>query len=175
MDMTLYQKIAVATGEPIGEPGPLPAELVGLEQTNLDDLSWIDPALGYTGVGFLPVRDLDAERAAARAAVTARRKVVEAGGTVVNGVPVRTDEGSQSRISGAIAFLDRDPEATVVNWEAQPGLWVALDKAQLVQVGIAVGRHVQATFSRACALHAAINASDEPGSIDIETGWPSNS
>jgi hypothetical protein len=41
----------------IGDPGPLPEELVGLEDESLADLSWADPALGYRGVGFFPVAE----------------------------------------------------------------------------------------------------------------------
>lgn len=43
----------------IGEPSDLPPELNGLAQVSLDDLSWADPALGYSGQGFFPVEVAD--------------------------------------------------------------------------------------------------------------------
>ena len=48
-----YQRKDLATDTPIGPPGPLPAELVGLAAESLADLSWADPALGYEGQGFV--------------------------------------------------------------------------------------------------------------------------
>lgn len=51
----LYQRKDLASGSNVGEPGPLPPELVGLADHSLADLSWADPALGYSGAGFVPV------------------------------------------------------------------------------------------------------------------------
>lgn len=53
--MLLHQKIDLATSEPIGDPATLPAELQGLADVSLANLDWLDQALGYQGVGFLPV------------------------------------------------------------------------------------------------------------------------
>lgn len=54
----LYQRRRLATGEDLGAPAPLPAELVGLSETCLADLSASVPEyadqLGYSGLGFLP-------------------------------------------------------------------------------------------------------------------------
>lgn len=50
----IYQRVNAQTGAPIGAPGFLPPELVGLADESLADLSWSDPALGFAGVGFLP-------------------------------------------------------------------------------------------------------------------------
>lgn len=55
--MTKFQKITAATAAPIGAPGDLPPELVGLSDESLADLSWVDEALGYAGVGFIPVAE----------------------------------------------------------------------------------------------------------------------
>ncbi len=57
-----YQRILVADQSEIGEPGPLPPELVGLSDESLADLSAALNAdacdvLGFTGQGFLPVPD----------------------------------------------------------------------------------------------------------------------
>lgn len=68
-----YQRVNARTGAPIGKPQRLPEELAGLAQESLADLSWVDPALGFTGVGFVPARpplgeQAEAKRAQVRAA-----------------------------------------------------------------------------------------------------------
>lgn len=52
--MQLWQRKTLA-GDNVGEPGPLPDELVGLDLETLTDLSWVDPALNYADTGFVPV------------------------------------------------------------------------------------------------------------------------
>jgi hypothetical protein len=42
----------------VGEPGPLPEELIGLASDSLEDLSWTDEFLGYRGDGFFQVDDV---------------------------------------------------------------------------------------------------------------------
>ena len=56
--MILYQKTTLA-GVPVGVPGQLPAELLGLADADLADLDWVDPAQGYGGHGFVPVEVAD--------------------------------------------------------------------------------------------------------------------
>ncbi|ALL14251.1 hypothetical protein [Caulobacter henricii] len=53
--MPRYQKINLATNEPIGEPGPLPDALFGLADDTLADLSRdIDPVpVEWVGIGFI--------------------------------------------------------------------------------------------------------------------------
>lgn len=57
--MTLYQRKTLATDTLMGDPAPLPAELVGLSDACLADLSAAVPEaaeeLGYAGQGFFPV------------------------------------------------------------------------------------------------------------------------
>lgn len=106
-----------------------------------------------------------------------RRWQTETGGTVVNGVPIRTDVGSQGKIADAIALLERDTALGAVDFEAQPGVWVSLDLSALTAIGIAVGRHVQAAYTRSRALHEAIEAAETLealDAIDITAGWPPN-
>lgn len=55
--MTYYQRLHVSDQTPIGDPGPLPAELDGLAPESLVDLSWVDSALGYAGQGFVVAPD----------------------------------------------------------------------------------------------------------------------
>jgi hypothetical protein len=51
--MADYQRIVLQTGERLGDPGPLPHDLVGLADSDLADLGWTDPNLGYVGQGFV--------------------------------------------------------------------------------------------------------------------------
>ncbi len=57
MTITKYQRIQISNAAAIGGLGELPAELVGLADADLADLSWVDEALGYAGVGFIPVAE----------------------------------------------------------------------------------------------------------------------
>ncbi|PBC02676.1 DUF4376 domain-containing protein [Mesorhizobium sp. WSM3860] len=122
-----------------------------------------------------PTVTLEESRAAKLAALAEKRWKVETGGTIVGGVPVRTDANSQAKITGAVLLFGNDPELTAIDWEAQPGVWVTVDAATMKSIGVAIGRHVQACFSRAKALSAEIVAAFDSAAldaVDIESGWP---
>ncbi|RWK26834.1 DUF4376 domain-containing protein [Mesorhizobium sp.] len=121
------------------------------------------------------VPTLEETRAAKLSALSDQRWKVEIGGILVNGAPVRTDANSQAKITGAVALFKNDPELQAIDWEAQPGIWVTLDAVTMTAIAVAVGRHVQACFSRARALSAEIGAASDFAAleaVDIETGWP---
>lgn len=116
-----------------------------------------------------------AAKADVAAAVRARRWQAEIGGASVGEVTFRTDETSQGKIAGAVALFDKDETLETIDFEAQPGIWVSLDQATMTAIGIALGRHIQACFSNARVLAAAIDAAETfaaLASIDIEEGWP---
>ena len=94
-------------------------------------------------------------RAERKAAASAARWQAETGGVTVAGAVIRTDEGSQAKVSGAVGLFAADPALSTIDWEAQPGLWVAVDRAAMLAIGLAVGRHVQACFRRRY-LYAAV-------------------
>lgn len=123
-----------------------------------------------------PPPTLEQRRDQRRDEVRARRWAVEMGGVeIAPGVIVRTDEGSQAKITGAVQLFAADPTLEAIDWEAQPGVWTTIDRETMTAIGIAVGRHVQAAFSRSRALHEAIAAAPDIETleaIDIETGWP---
>lgn len=52
--MRLWQRQTLA-GDNVGDPGPLPDDLVGLADESVADLSWVDAALGYADAKFVPV------------------------------------------------------------------------------------------------------------------------
>lgn len=60
--MARYQQIDVVSGEPIGVPGPLPADFLGVPDVYLANLDLTFgqesmEARGYSGKGFIPVAD----------------------------------------------------------------------------------------------------------------------
>ncbi|MBS7698612.1 DUF4376 domain-containing protein [Chelatococcus sp. YT9] len=121
----------------------------------------------------IPLAELKAEKLAALAQ---RRWEAETGGVTVEGAVIRTDATSQAKITGAVSLFQADQTLTSMDWEAQPGVYVEVDAADMTAIGIAVGRHVQACFSHARSFAEAINAAQDFAtldSIDIHSGWPS--
>lgn len=115
-------------------------------------------------------------KARKQAELRERRWMAEIGGTVIGGIPIRTDESSQNKIDGAISLFEKDPTLEVIDFEAQPGLWVELDRPAMTAIGVGVGRHIQACFSIQKPLSLAIEAAQsfaDLAAIDIEAGWPS--
>lgn len=133
-------------------------------------------------VAGLPVRvasdepiPLDAIKAAAQQAVRDRRWIAENAGVTVNGVPIRTDERTQAKVAGGLELFRQNGELVSLDWEAQPGVFVTLDEAALAAVGVAIGMHVQACFTRSKELCVAISGAANAAAvaeIDIDTGWP---
>jgi hypothetical protein len=147
----------------------------------------VDSALGVCG-GQLwdgeeasdpppPVLTLAQRKAALADLARRRRWEHEVGGVTVGGVPVRTDEKSQAKLSGAVALFGLDPGLTSIDWEAAPGVFATLDKATVEAIGVAVGHHVQACFARSKALNTAIVGAASHAALDaveatLDTGWP---
>ena len=122
---------------------------------------------------------LEGQKDRVQAAIRAKRKQVEEGGLVFNGVPIDTTGSSQYKVDGAIALFDKDPTLTTIDWEAAPTIWVELDKPTLEAIGIAVGRHVQACYSRSRVLSEAVTSAESAEQLaeveaDLNNGWPSN-
>jgi len=105
-------------------------------------------------------------REEALSALKARRDEAMCAGIEVNGVPVQTDDLSQQRLTAAALAAQLDPESTV-RWKTAGGAFVVLSAAQIVAIALAVRSHVQRCFDREAELKAAIEAAEEPGSVDI--------
>lgn len=108
-------------------------------------------------------------------AVRDRRWIAENAGVTVNGASIRTDERTQAKVSGALQLMALNPSIESLDWEAQPGVFVALDQAQLEAVGLAIGAHVQNCFSRSRELCEAVMAAANAAAlaaIDIDADWP---
>lgn len=116
------------------------------------------------------------EEAKARklAALAARRWQAEQSGTVAGGLPVATDDTSQTKVLGAVVAAQLDP-GYVVNWKTAAG-FVSLDATQVLAVAQAIRSHIQACFDHEASLTddiAAAADASELAAVDIEAGWPS--
>lgn len=106
-----------------------------------------------------------------------KRYRVETGGMLFGGMPVSTDRTSQNMIDGASKLFDEDPTISSVDWALSPDTFITLTKAQVKQLGVAVGRHVQACFGAQRQISALIDAGTITTQEEIETwaDWPANS
>lgn len=110
--------------------------------------------------------------------LAAKRYAVETAGILLGDAVIRTDEGSQSKINGAYALVQRLPE-TLVDWKGANG-WTQLNAAQMTAIATAAGQHVQACYTAERGHAEALEAfaSQDPPDIegliahDIEAGWP---
>lgn len=155
--------------QPVYDPEKQTCEVAPIDE-------WILTDTTATVVYVVTDMPLEVLRANKFAALADKRWTVETGGITIGGALVRTDANSQAKITGAVSLFQNDPDLTAIDWEAQPGVWVTFDAATMKAIGIAVGRHVQACFSRAKVLSTAIAAAQNAAdldAIDIETGWPS--
>lgn len=167
-----------------------PAELAAIGARPIVEADPIPPGQRVVGVDLvvqagepvevLTLQDIPTpELAAAKLqAIRDRRWQAETAGVVVGGQAIRTDEKTQGKVTGALKLLDLDPSRTSVDWEAVPGVFVTLDKATLEAIGLAIGGHIQACFTRSKVLTLAVLAARDNAdraallAIDIETGWP---
>ena len=108
---------------------------------------------------------LAARKAKMKAAITARRWEVETGGITVSGAAIATDAGTQAKLSGALQLVQADDQV-VIDWKGENG-WVQLNAAAVTAVAVAVGRHVQAAFTREKALHTAVDDAADGDDLDL--------
>ncbi|MDP3494623.1 MAG: DUF4376 domain-containing protein [Hyphomonadaceae bacterium] len=123
-------------------------------------------------VEAVPLADL---KAAKLEAIRARRRVAENAGVTVGGVRVRTDETTQAKITGALMLFQLNDKLVSLDWEATPSAFVTLDQPTLQAIGLAIGAHVQACFTRSRELSEAVTAARDLAAldaVDVSTGWP---
>lgn len=121
---------------------------------------------------------LDDACAAKLAVLAAKRWAVESGGIIIGGASVDTDAVSQAKITGAVSLFEKDGSLQSIDWKTQSGAWASISAAAMTAIGVEVGRHVQACFSREKALAALILAASDHAAldaVDIEAGWPAGS
>lgn len=86
-----------------------------------------------------------------------KRVSVEQGGAVLGNQVIRTDLTSQNRVGSLVTALNNDPEMLHIDFEAQPGVWVELDRDSGFLIGKVVARHVQSCFSWCKSIHEQID------------------
>lgn len=108
-------------------------------------------------------------------AAAAKRWRVETGGITLNGVQIRTDEISQTKILGARVAAKEDANYALT-WKASDGTFVPLTASQIIAIADAVRAHVQACFDAEAAVAAKINNNTYTtmAAIEAASEWPSN-
>ncbi|HEV2501593.1 MAG TPA: DUF4376 domain-containing protein [Mesorhizobium sp.] len=100
-----------------------------------------------------------------------KRWQIETGGITVGGARLDTSRESQSMITGAYAFSQANPAASI-SYKAASG-WVVMDAATLAAIATAVGTHVQACFATEAAVAAAIEAGTIKTKAQVDAAnWP---
>lgn len=117
-----------------------------------------DVAEGWTfdGSGFAEPVDPTPSAGTLKAYAAAKRWQVETGGISVGGASIQTDRASQAMITGAFAYAQANPSASIA-FKAGGG-FVMLAAADVEAIANAVGAHVQACFAAEAAIVAAIEA-----------------
>jgi hypothetical protein len=163
--------IAEGLGCPVGwtfaEPPVVPQGSVA---------QWAGLGWNIVSQGVVDAPKLAAKKRSLLAASRAQRYAVETAGFVVSGVKVNTDLISQNKLTGAVALFEKDPTLQSLDWEARPGEWVTVTGPELIAMGIAMGRHIQACYTRSREISDQIAAAPDLASldsIDINSGWPS--
>ena len=99
-----------------------------------------------------------------------KRKQVEQGGVEFGGGVIATTVADQNRIANLVTTLTLDPEMLSIDFEAQPGQWVVIERDNAFAMGKAVAQHVQSCFSWCKEVHAQIDAMDDfDKTLDVVT------
>ncbi|MCZ0963897.1 DUF4376 domain-containing protein [Paracoccus benzoatiresistens] len=110
----------------------------------------------------------EADRAAVREAIRLRRDRAIDAGTSFAGMPIGTDDKTQTRIMGAAVAAMLDP-AYSVDWKLATGAFVTLTGPQVIAAAQVIRAHVQACFDREAELLAEM-AAGRP--VAPNEGWP---
>lgn len=86
-----------------------------------------------------------------------KRKQVEQAGVEVNDQYVATTIEDQNRVANMVITLINDPEMEEIDFEYSPNNWITIPREFGLNVGKAVGRHVQACFSWCRNIHQQID------------------
>lgn len=147
----------------------------GAEWLDRGDVPQDVPARLATWDGAEIVADLGRARAEIKGRVKVLRDAAETGGCTVPGIGrFDSDPDSQRKISGAVVMAMLGGAAFTMEWRLANNSVEALDAAQMIAVGVAVGQHVAACQQRKNEIDAALNAAgtyETLMAIDIEGGW----
>lgn len=114
-----------------------------------------------------------ATKAELKAAAADKRYRVETAGITALGAPIKTDRESQAMISGARAWSQQSGQN--IKWKLASGGFTQVTPAQIEQIALAVGSHVQACFAAESNINSEIDLGNVTTAEQIESwqGWPS--
>lgn len=128
---------------------------------------WDGTALTFPAAPIPTIFDLNAY-------ASEKRYIVETGGIVLNGLPVRTDRGTQGMLSRVVQLLDRGTLTPPLNIKTPAGQ-LSLTAEQIGAIGDAVALHVQAAFDVEATVSSQIASGAITTFAEIDAAaWPSN-
>lgn len=125
-----------------------------------------------------PIGTLDQAKVLARQAVLAARDRAEFGGCETAFGRVDTKAESQRKAGGAVqmAMIAQAASAPfTIGWTMADNTTIALDADGMIDVGLAIGQHVNACHGHGLGLKDLIDAAEtveDIAAINIKTGWP---
>ena len=117
-----------------------------------------------------PAADLTAPRAARWESIkTERDRRTQTGGYKVGTKWFHSDTFSRTQQLGLVMMGANVP---AVQWKTMDGSFVTMTQTLAAQIFAAAAAQDTAMFARAEVIKAQVDASQDPGSIDILSGWP---
>lgn len=141
----------------VDDPRVLAFEASGGSVTKIASLASLKEVLAAQAPGHMPVDLL--------AGSDQKRWELETGGIFFAGLPIETSRESQALIHGAFSLAQMDAEASF-RFKAGEA-FITLSSAQIIAIGEAVARHVQACFSWQADVRAGIEDGTIIGEADI--------
>jgi hypothetical protein len=102
---------------------------------------------------FLSLKNEFKERATIK-----RRQVEKAGYWVNSELFITTDDATQIRLAQLVTTINNDSELVNVDFEISKNKWLLLDRGTVLEIGLAVSRHVQRCFSWCKLTHDTIDS-----------------
>jgi hypothetical protein len=112
----------------------------------------------------------DVVREKYKQAVAQRRWESEVSGIVVNGLTFGTTDREKALMAAKCVSAMNKPGA-MNRYKTEQG-WITLPSAAIIELALTVEQYVQLCFDREGELVDAINAAEDPVTVDIQTGWP---
>jgi len=116
---------------------------------------------------------LDEVRARLKSSAAAKRRGIEEGGVLVEGLEIATSISDQARLTALCSSMASSGLGTI-DFKSRSG-WRTLSAEDVEKIAQEVSRHVQACFSAErvhCDRIAAISDEGDALTYDLSTGWP---
>ena len=142
------------TDEQRAEHGWYPCTLINEQYDPARQIRSIDPVCVFdaeakhvTATYTIVDKPLETVKRERKEHIAACRYAEEVNGvTLPDGTRVETDREAQTRVAGAFSLATIDPNVTI-NWKNQDG-WVQLSAETVINMGAAIGTHVQECFTK---------------------------